>query len=81
MIDFQPKLIIGLDKFSNMTIANIIIKDHGYNNIKLINDDIISQDTNYYDYTISHDSFEHFDEPEKELDEMIRVAKLGSYFN
>ena len=65
-----------MDKFSNMTIANIIINDNAYNNIKLINDDIISQDMNKYDYIISHDSFEHFDEPEKELDEMIRVTKV-----
>lgn len=79
MIDFQPKLIIGLDKFSNMTIANIIINDNAYNNIKLINDDIISQDMNQYDYIISHDSFEHFDKPEKELDEMIRVTKIGGH--
>ena len=30
-------------------------------------------------HTISHDSFEHFDEPEKELEEIIRVTKIGGH--
>ena len=79
MVDLQPKLIVGLDKYSNMTFANQIIKDHSYKNIRLINDDIRSQDTNQYDYTISHDSFEHFNEPEIELEQMIRVTKIGGH--
>ena len=79
MINFQPNLIIGLDKYSNLINANKIIKDHDYENIRLINDEIINQDTSQFDYTISHDSFEHFDEPEKELEEMIRVTKIGGH--
>ncbi len=79
MINFQPNLIIGLDKFSNLTIAQQILKDYKYNNIRLINEDILNQDSCQFDYTISHDSFEHFDEPEKELEEMIRVTKIGGH--
>ena len=38
MINFQPNLIIGLDKYSNITFANQIIKDLAFNffNIRTI---------------------------------------------
>jgi len=79
MANYKPNLIIGLDKFSNFTFANLVIKDRKYNNVKLINNDIKNQDANKYDYAISHDSFEHFEFPNEELNEMIRVTKNGGH--
>ncbi len=77
MYDSHPKLIVGLDRLSKFDLANKIISRNGYENINLINDEISNIESNYFDFIISHDSFEHFEEPEKTLEEMIRIAKLG----
>ncbi len=65
----------GVDIQDNFEVANNYIKKNKIKNIKFHIGSSEKLEDNTYDVIISHDSFEHFEEPESILEEMVRLLK------
>jgi SAM-dependent methyltransferase len=68
-------IVHGIDIQDEFQVANTYIQENKLTNAKLIlgNSEILQDAT--YDVIISHDSFEHFEDPELVLNEMVRLLK------
>lgn len=64
------------DKFQN---ATLVAKTKHISNLAYISGDSTSISNDSFDVVISHDSFEHFEFPEKILKEMVRITKPGGF--
>lgn len=69
--------INGIDLIDGFSKANQIILDEKLNNVELIVGYSSTLPNESYDVIISHDSFEHFEDPEYILTEMERLTKKG----
>lgn len=69
--------INGIDLIDGFSKANQIILDEKLNNVELIVGYSSTLPNESYDVIISHDSFEHFEDPEYILTEMERLTKWG----
>jgi ubiquinone/menaquinone biosynthesis C-methylase UbiE len=66
---------VGLDIQANFSAAQEASRQHGYRNVRFIHGTTAAIRDQSFDVTISHDSFEHFPNPEDMLTEMSRVTK------
>jgi ubiquinone/menaquinone biosynthesis C-methylase UbiE len=71
--------VVGMDIQPLFYFARQERKERGYNNLVFIHGTTESLANDSFDIVISHDSFEHFEEPEKMLGEMSRITKKGGY--
>lgn len=69
--------VVGLDIRPTFSLAQEAAKKEGIANVEFVMGDIGLMVDGTFDVVISHDAFEHFEEPEKILAEMVRVAKPG----
>ena len=71
--------IDGIDLIDGFEAANDLIEEKQLNNVRLLKMHSSKLDGQRYDYVISHDSFEHFEDPKYILSEMIRLVKPNGY--
>jgi len=69
--------VVGLDIFPLFSSAYQESQRRGYDNVSFIQGSTKELADNSFDVVISHDSFEHFNEPALMLSEMVRLAKPG----
>lgn len=67
--------ITGIDLLAGQEAANKIIAEKKLENLKFIISNSEKIPDNSFDCVFSHDSFEHFENPENILSEMIRLTK------
>ena len=79
MAKFSDCKVNGVDLIGDFYEAEIYAKKNKIDNLYLANKNVSEISSNKYDIIISHDSFEHFDEPDKMFNEMVRVLKPGGY--
>lgn len=73
----NAKLVIGLDIQNRFLRTAREVKKRGYNNIGFIQGSLDALKDKTFDVLISHDSFEHFSEPELMFTNMVRKVKTG----
>ena len=71
----KAKQVDGIDVLDRFHVARTKASELGLDNVRFLQDRLESVESSSYDVVISHDSFEHFAEPEKMLDELLRVTK------
>jgi ubiquinone/menaquinone biosynthesis C-methylase UbiE len=71
--------IIGLDPNFEFKLACQEINERKYNNAYFINGTTESLISNCFDVVISHDSFEHFEEPDRVFSEIVRITRFGGH--
>lgn len=71
--------ITGIDLLEGQQAANKIKKEKKLDNLKFIISSSENLESDSFDFVFSHDSFEHFEDPEFILSEMIRITKPSGY--
>jgi ubiquinone/menaquinone biosynthesis C-methylase UbiE len=71
--------VIGLDVQANFSLAQEECRRRGYGNAEFIQGTTAVLLDESFDVTISHDSFEHFSNPEEIVAEMSRVTKKDGH--
>jgi ubiquinone/menaquinone biosynthesis C-methylase UbiE len=69
--------VVGLDILPLFATASQEGQRRGYDNVAFVQGSTQELADNSFDVVISHDSFEHFNEPEFMLAEMVRLTKPG----
>lgn len=69
----------GIDIQDNFEVAKKYVSKHQILNTKFYLGDSVKMEEATYDVVISHDSFEHFEDPESILKEMVRLVKAGGH--
>ncbi len=69
--------VVGVDLLPLFAEAREESERRGYDNVAFVQGSTRELADNSFDVVISHDSFEHFNEPEVMLAEMVRLAKPG----
>ncbi len=72
-------VVVGLDILPGFTFAKQEAINRGYKNAFFVQGTIFSLQDSFFDVVISHDSFEHFAQPEKIFAEILRVTKENGY--
>lgn len=67
--------VVGLDTNPHFSHAEEVARRYNLHNTEFRQGDIKQFNDSSFDVVISHDSFEHFDEPEQVLAGMVRAAK------
>lgn len=78
-LNAKNSVVDGIDIINGFEKAKNIIKAENINNVNLIEGYSSILPDSIYDYIISHDSFEHFEDPEYILSEMFRLVKPNGY--
>lgn len=71
--------VVGIDIQADFLYARKAAASMGIGNVFFIQGPIESLQDECFDVVISHDSFEHFSEPEAMLSEMVRVTRVGGH--
>lgn len=71
--------VVGLDIQANFLLAEKECRHRGYANVSFIQGTTSALEDAGFDVAISHDSFEHFANPEEIFAEMVRVTKKGGH--
>lgn len=76
-VELPEARVFGLDILDNLVAANIIKKEKQLHQLKFIIGDSKDLADASFDCIFSHDSFEHFEQPEAILNEMGRLLRPG----
>lgn len=79
LADVKDILVTGLDLFADFKAAEQEGERRGYRNVSFVQGTTEMFESGSFDAVISHDSFEHFKNPENLLTEMVRLTKKGGY--
>ncbi|MCC7448767.1 MAG: class I SAM-dependent methyltransferase [Anaerolineae bacterium] len=71
--------VTGVDIQDGFAFAQKLAQSQGYANVSFVQGTTGDFTDNMFDVTVSHDSFEHFEDPRAVLNEMVRVTKRGGY--
>jgi ubiquinone/menaquinone biosynthesis C-methylase UbiE len=77
MAESGAEEVVGVDLLDEFTKAKAEAKKRSLTGISFVQSDIRDMGAEQFDVVISHDAFEHFEQPDEMLSEMVRVLRPG----
>lgn len=73
------RYVVGVDILNRFHHARDAGNTHGYRNLAFVNGPIHAFTAGAFDVVISHDSFEHLEDPDTALADMVRITRPGGH--